>query len=88
MLALLISALSRYFANNFLPGDFGKLPRSKKCMGFFLRVSLKLLNLAHWVLMAPMAFFILTYLTASECYIKAMASSSIILLLMPIFWAL
>ena len=74
-LALVIFALSKYFSGNFLPGDFGGLTKWRKCLGFFLRVSVYLLTLAHWVLIAPMAFFILTYLTGSECYMLAMGTS-------------
>ena len=69
VLALVIFSLAKYFAGNFLPGDFGNLTKWRKCLGFFLRVSIYLLMLAHWVLFAPMAFFMLTYLTASECLV-------------------
>ena len=87
-MALITTGLASYFANNFLPGDFGKLSRGRKCLGFFVRISVMIINLAHWILIAPMAFFLLTAFTATECYLTNMGTSSIMLMAIPFFWLL
>ena len=86
VMSLLIFILSRYFANNFLPGDFGKLGRINKCAGFLLRASVALLTLAHWLLILPIAYLLLTYLSANECYTEAVGMPAIFFLLVPVIW--
>ena len=86
VLSLLIFILSRYFSGSFLPGDFGKLGRMNKCAGFLLRASVAILTLAHWVLFVPVAYLLLIYFTASECYSEAMGIQDILFLLVPIVW--
>ena len=87
-LSLLITALVKYFSSKYLPGDFGKMGRLPKCLGFFLRVFLMLLNIAHWALVVPMGYFIIIYLSSSECYARNMGTSRILLLIVPIVWLL
>ena len=88
VLALFIFVLIKYFAGNFLPGEFGSLGRLKGCLGFFLRVFMYLLTLAHWLLIAPIAIFLLTYFTMSACFSAAMGLQSLVFLMVPVFWLL
>ena len=88
VLALIITGLANYYANNFLPGDFGKLPRVKKCGGFLLRISFMLINLVHWILIAPVGYLLMTYFTFSECMGLAMGTQSIFFMIIPVLWFL
>ena len=86
-LALFIFVLANYFAGNFLPGEFGKLGRLKSCLGCFLRLFTALITLAHWFLIVPHGFFLLTYMvTATPCLLAGLGVSKIFLLLMPVIW--
>ena len=86
-LALFIFVIANYFAGNFMPGEFGKLGRSRACLGCFLRLFVALITLAHWFLIVPHFFFLLTYMvTATECFIAGLGVTKILLLLMPVIW--
>ena len=87
LLTLNIFLLCRYFANSFLPGDFGKLGRTSKCGGFLVRMSLRLLNLIHWVLLIPNLLFLYEALMLdSECTITDLGLSYVILFILPSLW--
>ena len=85
-LALFVFILIKYYSGSFLPGDFGKLGRVKACGGCCLRMFMQLLTFAHWALLIPNAIFLLTYYTASECYMTKMGTQSFVLFLLPIIW--
>ena len=86
VLSLFIFVLINYFAGNFLPGEFGSLGKLKSCGGFLLRIFMYLLTLVHWLLIAPIAVFLLTYATGSECFLKAMGLSSMVFMILPVLW--
>ena len=87
-LSLFVFVLIKYFSGSFLPGEFGSLGKLKSCGGLLLRIFMQLLTFAHWILLAPNAIFLLTYGTASECFMNAMGTQAIVFLMLPLFWVL
>ena len=85
-LSLFIFVLVKYYSGNFLPGEFGKLGRIKNCGGCCLRMFIQLLTFAHWIVLLPNLIFLMTYFTASECYMQKMGTQSFILFLVPLIW--
>lgn len=66
-LSLIVSALSIYFGNGYLPPDLGKLSRLFSILGVFQRLSWVLLRLIHLILLLLIIIVAFSVMVPPKC---------------------